>query len=629
MSEPTYEPAWPLDKLTPAPDNPRRDLGDLTELAKSISAVGIVEPLVVTTTATTVEDGHLLIVAGHRRLAAAQKAGLTAAPVMVHQGMDDLTRREIMLVENLQRSDLTPAEEARTYQGLIELGVSQHQLAERIGRSQPHISRRLALLALPDEIVARVGIVATGPKGKGNRTNSTGITMEDATELLKLKDHPDELAKVVKDAAAHGRLEGHVRVALNRIEGARNRERWTAEAKKKGWAIVKAVRYPEKPTYRKLLTGKPGWDYGADLIQIKATDHRVEPCHGLLLSEGSGERKEEVCTSPARHSAKGASHLKVAATRKAPDSYEQKRKEELKALKAAAARRVEVLEPYVTEQIRKMSSADALELLARAVLGSTPYSDAAVAADWLGVEKPPYYLALREMAIEAGDVVRYALAATLAHWHGRARQTASWGGSEEDLYTVLEKQGYELSPWEQEQLASVRTALQEDRETLEVEAAVEDLRARVIRNACLQTEDVDEQQAIAETLRDADEEFLEQALEQFPDPVDELGGDKDSATSPEPAEEQSPGLPAPARKTTARKSTARKSTAEGNGGDVAGLPQVTIRESGKKWITVCSGCREEIGRNTSEAFAEDMRRAHLEAVHGAVPAMANTEQETA
>ena len=133
--------------LRPAPDNPRRDLGDLDELVSSIRTLGIVEPLVVTR-----DDDGWLVIAGHRRLEAALTAGLETVPCVVRDA-DDAERTEIMLVENLIRANLTPIEEADGYAKLTDLGHTQKRIAERVGCNQSHVSKRLKLRKLPDVAV--------------------------------------------------------------------------------------------------------------------------------------------------------------------------------------------------------------------------------------------------------------------------------------------------------------------------------------------------------------------------------------------------------------------------------------------------------------------------------------------
>jgi ParB/RepB/Spo0J family partition protein len=159
-----------LDELVDAGDNVRTDLGDLTGLADSIREHGIMQPIVV--------DADMRIVSGHRRYAAAQLAGRTDVPVLVNDQIDDVTRLEMMIVENLQRTDLSPFEEAAAFRRLMDLGGhSQRKVASKVGCAQAHISRRLALLQLPEQAHA---FVLDGT-----------LTMEDALVLTRAT--PDDL----------------------------------------------------------------------------------------------------------------------------------------------------------------------------------------------------------------------------------------------------------------------------------------------------------------------------------------------------------------------------------------------------------------------------------------------------
>ncbi len=141
----------PLAALRPAVDNPREAAGDVTGLSASIRALGVLQPLTVT------PDGEagFTVISGTRRLAAATEAGLREVPCLV-RSLGDVERQELMLVENLQRANLSPLEEARALQGLLQLGHNQKSLAERLGKSPAHICRRLRLLTLPLETQAQV-----------------------------------------------------------------------------------------------------------------------------------------------------------------------------------------------------------------------------------------------------------------------------------------------------------------------------------------------------------------------------------------------------------------------------------------------------------------------------------------
>ncbi|MBV9326513.1 MAG: ParB/RepB/Spo0J family partition protein [Chloroflexi bacterium] len=131
--------------LRPNPLNPRGDVdaSGLDELAESISTQGVLQPLLVT------PDG--VVVAGHRRLAAARMACLEEVPVVVRD-LDPVQQQEIMLVENLQRQELSPVEEARAYRRLLEGGHTLAQLARRIGAPAARINARLVLLKLDDQV---------------------------------------------------------------------------------------------------------------------------------------------------------------------------------------------------------------------------------------------------------------------------------------------------------------------------------------------------------------------------------------------------------------------------------------------------------------------------------------------
>lgn len=131
--------------LHPDPDNPRAELGELDELAASLESVGMLQPIIAR------RDGqHLVVVAGHRRLAAARLAGWDKVPVLVRPPMRPDDVLAAMLVENGQRRDLDPIEEARALARLMKLhGLRSHgALAVKIGRTQPYVSGRLALLGL-------------------------------------------------------------------------------------------------------------------------------------------------------------------------------------------------------------------------------------------------------------------------------------------------------------------------------------------------------------------------------------------------------------------------------------------------------------------------------------------------
>lgn len=140
----------PLQKIEPNPAQPRKQFDELElqALAESIRTHGILQPLAV----RAVNDGFYQIIAGERRWRAARLAGVDELPVVVIEA-DDKTVMELALVENLQRQDLNPLEEAEGYRSLMEdFGLTQEQAAERVGKSRPAVANALRLLALPEEI---------------------------------------------------------------------------------------------------------------------------------------------------------------------------------------------------------------------------------------------------------------------------------------------------------------------------------------------------------------------------------------------------------------------------------------------------------------------------------------------
>lgn len=168
----------PTDRLRPHPHNPRRDVGDISDLTADVAARGIDSPL------TVVDDGvpepgfDYLVVIGHRRHAAALAAGLPRVPCIVR----DLTPAEqlaMMLRENVHRSDLTVVEEADAIQGLLDLGLTVDEVARDVARSESTVRRRMRLAAAPEP--ARAAI------------HGGQATLEQWDQVLKTADGDDEL----------------------------------------------------------------------------------------------------------------------------------------------------------------------------------------------------------------------------------------------------------------------------------------------------------------------------------------------------------------------------------------------------------------------------------------------------
>ncbi|MCD2178498.1 ParB/RepB/Spo0J family partition protein [Rhizobium sp. C1] len=203
----------PIEHVVRNPRNPRRtfDEAELQELAASIRQHGIVQPVVV----RTVAGGQFEIIAGERRWRAAQLAGFADIPVIVRD-VDDRTALELAIVENVQRSDLNPLEEALGYEQLIaEHGYTQNDLGEIIGKSRSHVANSLRLLKLPDEVRdmlssgtlsaghARALIPTSNPVMLARSVVAKGMSVRDTERLaqndIKAQENPGLVGQKPRD----------------------------------------------------------------------------------------------------------------------------------------------------------------------------------------------------------------------------------------------------------------------------------------------------------------------------------------------------------------------------------------------------------------------------------------------
>ncbi len=192
-------------QVKPNPFQPRRyfDEQALDELARSIAIHGILQPIIVRKNKQYYE-----IVAGERRFRASQLAGLQEVPVIVRD-FDEKEMMELALLENLQRENLTPIEEAEAYEALIQhLGFTQEQLAERVGKSRPHIANHLRLLKLPQTVR---NFVDSGELSMGHGRALAGV--KSATQIEQLaqlalakKLNVRQLEQLVKERAPKNKV---------------------------------------------------------------------------------------------------------------------------------------------------------------------------------------------------------------------------------------------------------------------------------------------------------------------------------------------------------------------------------------------------------------------------------------
>jgi len=189
----------PVASLRPNRFQPRADFDEaaIEELAESIRAQGVIQPLVVAPEA----DGGYTIIAGERRWRASLRAGLDAVPVVVRMVADDRELLELALVENLQRSDLNPLEEADAYLALQEkFGLSQEEIAARVGKARTTVTNALRLLRLPEEVQ---GLLRGGQLTAGQARPLLGLaTPEEQVALAERAVRDGLSARDLERAAA-------------------------------------------------------------------------------------------------------------------------------------------------------------------------------------------------------------------------------------------------------------------------------------------------------------------------------------------------------------------------------------------------------------------------------------------
>jgi ParB/RepB/Spo0J family partition protein len=198
--------AVPVGQLHRNPANPRRDLGDLTELAASIKKYGVLQPVV----AERAHRGRLTLRFGQRRVAAARKAGLTVVPTLVvPEGLPD-DQLVTALVENLHRAAMAPIEEARACKTLLDFGLSRADIANALAHSPQWVADRLALLELPRELQReiddrRLPLGQAADLARNVRRNTAGAVVVDARSARHFtSSHPlSSGAKRRCDRAGH------------------------------------------------------------------------------------------------------------------------------------------------------------------------------------------------------------------------------------------------------------------------------------------------------------------------------------------------------------------------------------------------------------------------------------------
>ena len=266
QTAPAAERTLPVERLVPNPDQPRRDFvkSDLEDLAASIREKGVIQPLIVRENKK--KSNTYEIVAGERRWRAAQMAQVHELPVIIRD-FNDVEVLEIAIIENVQRADLNPIEEAMGYRQLLDgFGHTQEQLSQALGKSRSHIANLMRLLQLPDDVLAlvRAGDLSAGHARalitSDNASDlakiviSKGLSVRETEKLVKAPDAPKTKLqpKVIEKDADTRALEGDLSANL-------------------GMKVV--------------VDHKPGQEAGAVTVRYKTLEQLDELCR--ILSSGN------------------------------------------------------------------------------------------------------------------------------------------------------------------------------------------------------------------------------------------------------------------------------------------------------------------------------------------------------
>jgi ParB/RepB/Spo0J family partition protein len=425
-----------LNVIVPAPDNPRRDLGDVTELAASMSELGMLQPLVVTPRA-----GKFMVVCGHRRLAGAKKARLAAVPAII-RSLTEPQRIKAMVIENCQRSDLSPLEEARAYAQLVELGEKQRAISDTVGKSQGHISKRLSLLDIPAAAQADL--------------DSGGITVDDALALAKLHGHKQRQEHAWKNRRIYGSLARAVKAELTAVHRGAAATKTKDKLEKQGVrAIVGKI---DQLGQAQLPDGaveiRKGGGYS--ILNIDPAKHASEPCHAVVIRTHRWDSDVElvtVCTDRGRHP-KATTEYERSTSGRQRESQQQK--------DARALQKIAPVRRAFAGSLARGKSLDAAgraQLVLDTLISSAHSEVLKVACRMLDLNKDgegngyrDFGAKLRAYATTRAKQDQVELAIAFATHEEFL--TGPWNGWDDhrDYLKLLQQHGYEISPVEKKTL---------------------------------------------------------------------------------------------------------------------------------------------------------------------------------
>lgn len=265
-----------IDLLKPHPKNPRKDIGDITELSESIKENGIMQNL----TVIDDNDGTYTVIIGHRRLAAAREAGVLEVPCAI-VAMDEATQLSTMLLENMQRVDLTPYEQAEGFQMCLEIGMNEDDLKQKTGFSKKTIKHRLNLLKL-DPTKFKEGV-------------ERGATIQDYIDLEQIKDEQakNELLNYIGTTEFGYKLQ-------SAITSQENKRQTDLFVKKLSKVMKEVDKKPDGYTFSRSLYGVQSFNnyqIPSDIKErnyvFKKNDNYIEIFHEVLESDNIEKKVEE------------------------------------------------------------------------------------------------------------------------------------------------------------------------------------------------------------------------------------------------------------------------------------------------------------------------------------------------
>jgi ParB family chromosome partitioning protein len=445
----------PLTQLHAHPNNVRTKVDDVAELADSIKAQGIIEPLIVAPHPEVKDE--FTVIAGHRRLAAARSARISTAPCIINTGLKTEAQQvEAMLVENLQRVDISPVEEARAYQYLIDLdGYDVARLAKSTGRSQRTVKERLKLGKLSE--------------GQAESLHDGALTLERALVLVEFQDDPTAVNQL---ECIPARDHSTWQVQVKRLQKERDWKAGLPKLRKELEAGgITLIEPPEGPyyqwsefvpcTYSDPTTAEEALEQGYDHAIVDAeTQH---PYGGTAKIIWARKRKAHVAFVPPEPTAE--------------ELAERQRRHDIDAALALAA---EVREAHVLEQLKASSHAMARKALEALIVQDVPVRRVAWATGMTWSEcldeqevfdrLPRLQLEQLALLLHFNQVEAEGSLRILNSWDRRSywyeEQTGPWLAALQEIY------GYRLSDPEKEALEYFPTpALEPDDENAEGEDA--------------------------------------------------------------------------------------------------------------------------------------------------------------